>query len=106
MWYPTVLEFGEEYVMIHSVERLGKVDKQGADWATLIQGTAPGVEDRLMRELWNVLLSHRIDLGCATEERNICRAGSSSSGSDGGGGSGSGSSNGSSSMWWWWWWWW
>ena len=26
MWYPTVLEFGEEYVMIHSVERLGKID--------------------------------------------------------------------------------
>jgi len=46
MWYPTVLEFGEEYVMIHSVERLVKIDKQGADRATLIQGTAPGVEDR------------------------------------------------------------
>ena len=46
MWYPMVLEFDEEYVMIHSVERLGKIDKQGADRATLIQGTAPGVEDR------------------------------------------------------------
>jgi len=43
---PTVLEFGEEYIMIHSDERLGKIDKQGADRATLIQGTAPGLEDR------------------------------------------------------------
>ena len=43
MWYPTVFEFGEEYIMIHSVERLGKIDKQGADRATLIQGTAPGL---------------------------------------------------------------
>jgi len=41
MRYPTVFEFGEEYIMIHSVERLGKIDKQGANRATLIQGTAP-----------------------------------------------------------------
>jgi len=46
IWYPTVFEFGEEYIMINSVERLGKIDKQGADRATLIQGTALGVEDR------------------------------------------------------------
>jgi len=46
MRYPTVFEFGEEYIMIHSVERLGKIDKQGADRATLIQGTASGVEDK------------------------------------------------------------
>ena len=60
MWYPTVLEFVEEYVMIHYEEALyqtyallplpllclGKIDKQGADRATLIHGTAPGVEDR------------------------------------------------------------
>ena len=36
MWYPTVFEFGEEYIMIHSVERLGKIDKQGADRATRV----------------------------------------------------------------------
>jgi len=46
MWYPTVFEFGEEYIMIHSVERLGKIYEKGADRATSIQGTAPGVEDR------------------------------------------------------------
>jgi len=32
--------------MIHSVKRLGEINKQGADRATLMQGTAPAVENR------------------------------------------------------------
>jgi len=46
VWHSTVLQFGDENVMIHCIKRLGEINKQGADRATLIQGTAPGVEDR------------------------------------------------------------